>query len=640
MPRPPIRLLRSPLPRPGTLPPVMHPNPRSTCLYPCSFLGSLIGLTLTFIPISAQIAAAQTPRPANTLTDPSRINPPPSTQPRPLPEIPPAVPVIPEAPPPLNTLPLPQPSTGDLLPNVPDQITVKEFRVEGPPIFSQTEINEVTKEFLGRPLSFAELLQAADTIARLYLSRGYIITSAFIPSDQSIVATDAIVPVRVIGDQVASQDIRVSFVTPQSVKDETTGVSRITYQPAKRHRLRADYIRSRLALATQQPLNRQKLLDALQRLKLNPLIQDIRANLYPGTTPGQSFLDVEVVEARSFKASALLDNGRSPSIGSLRRQFTIAEGNLTGFGDSLQVSYANTSGSHAGELSYTLPINAHNGTLTFNFGTSASTIVEEPFDILDIRSRSRYLEFSYRQPILQSIDRELALGVTLSRQFTRATLVDGEIPFPVPGSDFEGNTRITSLRLFQEWRSNTDRSILALRSQLSFGLPLFNSTENEDPPDARFVSWRGQAQWVRLLAPDTLLLLRGDLQLADRALIPVEQFGLGGFSTVRGYRQDVILGDSGLLATAEVRIPVLRVPEVGGLLQVAPFLDVGTAWNRSGFENPDPRTLAGVGLGLVLQVGNQLTARFDWGTPLVRINSTRDTWQERGLYFSLLFTPF
>jgi len=40
------------------------------------------------------------------------------------------------------------------------------------------------------------------------------------------------------------------------------------------------------------------------------------------------------------------------------------------------------------------------------------------------------------------------------------------------------------------------------------------------------------------LAPDTLLLVRGNVQLADRALVPIEQFSLGGLESVRGYRQD------------------------------------------------------------------------------------------------------
>ncbi|MEG4576561.1 hypothetical protein QUA56_28375 [Microcoleus sp. N3A4] len=45
---------------------------------------------------------------------------------------------------------------------------------------------------------------------------------------------------------------------------------------------------------------------------------------------------------------------------------------------------------------------------------------------------------------------------------------------------------------------------------------------------------RGQLQYLRLLAPETLLVVRSDRQLAGGELLPIEKFGLGGLQTVRG----------------------------------------------------------------------------------------------------------
>lgn len=540
-----------------------------------------------------------------------RNNQPPSLQP--LPEI------VPAPPPNLNDLQLPvSPQTPAGNPPLPETVRVNQFVLQGSRVFSQAEIDAATQEFLGKDLSFAELLQATAVITQLYVSRGYITTGAYLPADVTI--KDGIVPIQVVEGGVAAADIRVRF------------------REGTKHRLNPNYIRKRLALATQKPLNREKLLEALQLLQINPLIQDITAELATGARPGQSILDVEVVEGKTFSASLLLDNGRSPSVGSFRRQLQAENLNVLGLGDSLLLTFTNTIGSNAGDFSYTLPINARNGTIGFNFGISSSRIIEEPFDVLDIRSNSRYFELSYRQPILQSPSQELALGVTLTRQEGKATLIDGEIPFPVPGSDFEGVTRTHALRLFQDYVKRNERTVFALRSQFSFGLPIFDSTDNEEPPDGRFFSWRGQAQWLRLLAPDTLLVLRGDVQMADRPLVPLEQFGLGGPFNVRGYRQDALLSDSGLFASAEVRIPVWRIPSINGLLQVAPFFDIGTTWNRSDEPEPDPHSLAAIGLGLRFQMGTNLSARFDWGHQLIRTDLPKNTLQEKGLYFSLVYT--
>ena len=144
-----------------------------------------------------------------------------------------------------------------------------------------------------------------------------------------------------------------------------------------------------------------------------------------------------------------------------------------------------------------------------------------------------------------------------------------------------------------------------------------------------------------LLAPDTLLLLRTDVQLADRSLLALEQISEGGQDTVRGYRQDLLLADNGLFASAEVRIPLLRLPKLNGLLQLTPFVDVATVANRDSSVKLDPATIASVGLGLRLQLSDRLTTRFDWGIPLVSVSGDKRTLQENGLYFSVVYSqPF
>jgi len=581
----------------------------------------LLATGLTLPPASAQ----QSPRPPLPR---DRQLVPPSIQP-------PAPPQI-EPPPSIDDLQLPPSPTlpqQELPPGSSQTVWVKQFQIEGSRVFTQAEIDAVTKDFLNQELTFAQLIQAADAITQLYLSQGYITTGAYIPADRPM--RDGIVPVQVIEGGVKSEDIRVRFVR-RVVKD-----GQVEFQEVNRSRLQAAYIRSRIGLATGKPLNREKLLEALQLLKQNPLIQDLRVTLAAGTRPGQSILEVQVVEAQYLGAQLLLDNGRSPTVGTFRQQLQLRDLNLTGLGDSLYLIYTHSDGSHTGDLSYTLPVNPYNGTLSINFGLGTTKVTEEPFDVLDIRSRSNYVEMTFRQPIIQSPTRELALGLTASRQFSRATLIDGEIPFPSRGSDFLGNTNVNALRFFQEWIQRSAQDVFAVRSQFSAGLGVFDATKNEEPPDGRFFAWRGQAQWVKLLAPDTTLLLRGDLQLADRALAPIEQFGLGGPFNVRGYRQDAILSDNGFFASAEVRIPVLRIPQWEALLQVAPFVDVGTTWNLSGFENPEPRTLASIGVGLRYQMGSNLTARFDWGQRLVAYPGDRNSLQEKGLYFSLIYnTPF
>ena len=208
------------------------------------------------------------------------------------------------------------------------------------------------------------------------------------------------------------------------------------------------------------------------------------------------------------------------------------------------------------------------------------------------------------------------------------------------GANENGQTRISALRFFQEYTQRNRQSVFAARSQFSVGIGALNATINPEPPDSRFLAWRGQVQYVQLLKPETLLVLRSDVQLATTPLVALEQFTLGGFNSIRGYRQDTFLTDNGFLASAEVRFPLYQTSKSNLLLQIIPFIDVGTVWNNSGLENPNPNTLLSVGLGLQLQLSDKFTARIDYGIPLIDIQVRERTWQEQGLYFSVEYSPF
>lgn len=528
----------------------------------------------------------------------------------PLPQPIPAPQPAPE--PPLN-IPVPAPAPPAETPEIPGTVIIQKFEFAGNTAFSSEELAKVTAAFTNKPISFAELLQAEAAVTKLYVDAGYINSGAVIPAGQNLSA--GVVTIRII--EGGLQDIVVSG----------TG------------RLDPNYVRIRIALAAGRPLNTNRLLQALQLLQLDPLIQNISAELTAGARPELSILEVRVKPARTLNAQLILDNGRSPSVGSFRRGIEFTQANTLGLGDALTVNYTNTTGSNAFDIDYTLPVNPRNGTVSLSYGRTGSDVVEPPFDRLEIVGKSSRYELTYRQPVLQTASREFALGITASLQESRTTLLGESEPLS-PGADEEGRTRVSAVRFFQEWTQRSPRSVLAARSQFSLGLGTFGATVNSEGPDSRFLAWRGQAQYVRLLAPETLFVARSDIQLADRALVPLEQIGLGGFRSVRGYRQDVLLTDNGLLLSAEMQIPIARFGRTN-LLQVVPFVDYGLGWNNSGEDSPKDNNLLGVGLGLQLRLGDKFTGRLEYGVPLIDAgNSDGNTWQEKGLYFSVIYNLF
>jgi hemolysin activation/secretion protein len=566
--------------------------------------------SIVYKPLKAQVPA----RPSTIPQVVPRDIQPPSAAPLPTPQ-------PQESPPPQQILP-----SSNLNPNPQEQFTdttketftVKRFEVVGGTVFSQQELDKVLKEFTNRPITLDDLYQARQKITDLYIDKGYISCGAYIPPQK-----------------IWSGIVQIQIVETKLRNIEIEGTQR----------LNKSYIRNRIAAGNNGPLNRQRLLKSLQLLKLNPLIQNLSAKLQPGDIPGQIKLVVEVVEARTFNAQMILDNTRSPSIGSFQRRIQLNEANLLGLGDSLSLGYSNTDASNFFYGSYTLPINSKNGTLSFNYGTGNSSVIEDPFDTLNIKSASRYYELTFRQPMFQSPTEELALGLTASRRESEANYapLGEQIPFPQIGSNNQGKTRVSALRFFQEWITRGSTQVFAVRSQFNLGLDAFNATVNQDAPDSRFFSWQGQAQWLRLLAPDTLLLFGFNTQLATRSLLPLEQFSLGGIESVRGYRQDLLLADNGIFTSAEVQLPVLRIPKINGILQLIPFTDFGVIWNNSVStiaNTNSPNILASVGLGLRWSQNVNFSARLDYGIPVVSVDQPNQTWQENGLYFYFQYNNF
>jgi len=512
---------------------------------------------------------------------------------------PPSLPEPELLPPPEELLqpPAAPPSTRPTIPPLTGTITVSRFEVTGSTVFRSEEFAEVTEPFTNRPLSFAELLQVRDEITKYYVDRGYITSGAFLPPQTM---QEGVVEIAVIEGKVEEIDVQV------------------------KGRLHPGYVRSRVELGAKTPLQVDRLVQALQLLQLNPLIENLSAELAAGTRSSTSLLEIEVTSAPTFSTVLKLDNGRVPSVGTDRRQVALREASLLGLGDALTLSYTNTDGSNAlDEASYRIPINARNGTLGLFFKSSESEVIEEPFDQLDIESDSRDYEISYRQPLIETPTKELALGLIAARRESDTRLLDA--PFPLsPGANEDGETRVTAIRFFQEWTNRGREEVFAVRSQFSVGIGAFAATVNDEPPDSRFFSWRGQLQYLRVLGRDAALLLRADVQLAPETLLPIEQFGLGGINSVRGYRQDAILADNGIFASVEARLPIARISEWDTVLQFTPFFEIGTGWN-SDRANPEPNNLYSVGMGLRLEVARKLTARFDWGIPLGNLLPNRRT---------------
>lgn len=509
------------------------------------------------------------------------------------------------------TAPQPVPPQPGSLP----EATVKVRRVEvlGSTVFSPTELEAVVAPFIGKKLTFEQLLGIRTAITDSYTSKGYTTSGAFLPPQD-----------------ISGGVIQVQVVEGQLEKIEIQGL---------RH-LNKSYVRSRIHLATRTPLNIRSLEEALQLLQLDSLFTRVQAELQTGTALGRSVLVLNLKEAPQLSSSLVFENREPPSVGEIGGTAFLINNDLLGLGDRLSATVEKTEGVLAYGFSYDIPVNAHNGTVSFRYSKDENTVIEEPFAPLDITGRTQTYALSFRQPITRTSTNEFALGFSFDWRQSR-TYLFGERPFSFVQGPEKGESKVTAIRFSQDWVNRSPNRVLAARSQFSVGLSVLGATVNDTGTDGRFFSWLGQFQWVQALndKKDTLFVARAAAQLTPDSLLPLEQFAIGGIDTVRGYRENQQVGDNGIVGSLEVRLPLVNKPDGIGLIQLTPFFDIGTAWNNRG-RNPDPSTIAGLGVGLNWAIASNFNVRLDYGIPLIGVDNRGNSLQDNGLYFSVRYQPF
>jgi hemolysin activation/secretion protein len=494
------------------------------------------------------------------------------------------------------------------------RVLVREFRVEGSSVFSEAELAEATAPWSGREIDSAELLQARDAVTQLYLDAGYLTSGA----------------------TVLDQDVEEGVVVLRAVEG---ALESIDVEGAER--FRPGYFRTRLRRAARAPLNVFDLERQLQLFQRDPLIERVQARLEPGSRRGLSRLRIAVEESRFYGLALGFANDNSPSVGSYTGEARPYVANLLRYGDVWAGEFEISDGLRQADADFSIPLPPFDTSLGFHFQYAEGDVVEDPFDVLEIESETTTWSLSLRQPLLRTRLHEIAAGVIGEYRRSRTRLL-GECFAFVPGTS-ECVSKVSVLRFLGEWGYATRRNAIAARSTLSLGLHALGSTDRgEGLPDSEYLAWLGQVQWAHRL-PDSLLgsevLARVDAQLSNDALLGIEKFSVGGMRTVRGYRENQLVRDSGVVASVELRVPVWRDARRRPVIQLAPFVDFGRSWNHG--AGGEAETLSSVGIGLRASPFRWLFGELYWGHALDDVPKPGDRdLQDEGLHFALTVVPF
>lgn len=543
----------------------------------------------------------------------------PETRGRPSPELPPIQPS--PSPPSSLAVPVPpQPSGGAPLAQGP-RFVLRDVTIVGNTVLDEAAIRGVVDPYLGKPVTTADLEEIRRQLTLLYVNRGYINSGVLIP-DQNVV--NGVVAFRAVEGRVSGIEI--------------TGTDH--FDP--------EYFRSRLARGTEPPFNVENLGREQQILLQSPLVKRLNLELLPGLEPGDARLHADVLEGSRYSLNAQIADDQSPTVGAVRGQLQGSMANILGVGDILAAQYGRSQGLNDGYVGYSLPIASDDTRVSLRYDRNGVVVVTPELGPLNVTSSFSSVGLGLSRPMYRTPEQTFTLGVSYERRQQQTFLLGMPFPFTA-GAEPSGKTVATPVRLYQDWLDRDAEHAFAARSTLSFGIQSLGATVLESPlpgtPTAKFFSWLGQVQYVRRIYQDWEILLRSDLQLANKPLFQMEQIAFGGLGSVRGYRTYLTVTDDGFLASGELRIPVgrLRLPyladsDTAGTVQIVPFYDYARAWNTDR-PTPFPQQISGVGAGVRWYLGSGITAEFYYAKALRHV-PVGTSIEDRGLYFrvtSILF---
>ena len=322
-------------------------------------------------------------------------------------------------------------------------VEVRRFVYEAPAL--ETQIAALLLGMTGRPVEISELLATKDEINRLYVKHGFVNTGVVIPDQQII-----------------DGELRLDFVSGEIADLQISSL------------LAQNYVEGRLEI--EKPFNLMQLQHSLKLLEQDPLVSRVDARVAAGARPGEAVLALDVETHPRFSLGLDLGNDRSPSIGSHNANLMFRASNLSGWGETYQLSTSVTEGLNSQDASLYVPLTSGGTSLKLQYAISDSSVIEEPFSDIDVGSETESLSLLLDVPIRRTLSSKLALHLTLEARRNQTTLLGQAFSFSEGAVN--GESRVAPVRLAISYTEQNINDSLAARFSISRGTSQFDATEN------------------------------------------------------------------------------------------------------------------------------------------------------------------
>ncbi|MEW6673792.1 MAG: POTRA domain-containing protein [Thermodesulfobacteriota bacterium] len=476
-------------------------------------------------------------------------------------------------------------------------VLIKKIVFSGNTVVDTATLQKVVEPFLERELTLQEMSELADLITMKYQESGYILARAYLPEQE-------------IKDGV----LKISIAEGKIGQIKVTGKTHYQDRVIKRY----------FGQQEEHGIVKESLLQkGLLLTKEMPEIETevvLKGGEKPGTV--DVILDTKDKSALTFSAHMGVDynnfGSETVSVDRFGASIDILDHN---WGTQLKlrgVTGKNLSDSGLGIADLSIPVNSYGTRIGLSYLDGAYAVGQELTD-LGLTGRTVIFGANISHPFVKEKNSEFKTTLAYENKQTKNQIFEETQSTDVlntytVGLDFNNLDRYLGKNIlnFQYVHGRLDNNEKYTPSRLN--------------ADYYFDRLKLNATRIQRIFGNTNLMVRGSGQLSHYRLLPIEQFVIGGYGTIRGYEPATYLGDSGYYVSTELMFAppfigdkTLFGQRVAQLLQFAFFYDHGGAFTtKTQSDEIGSEFLSGYGGGFRLYYKDIFTFKYDIGIPADR----------------------
>lgn len=490
-------------------------------------------------------------------------------------------------------------------------LSVHIYRVEmnQSEIFSKSETDRFISLVQGKDVTSEDINNFIDIINAQYLKKGVITARAYITEGK-------------INDGILKIELMEAHIGKLSVDGNKYN--------------KEWYLRSQFSRQDGDVFSLADLQKELKTFNQNARSIKMRAELKPGEEYGTTDVKLHAEETKPYHLSASFDNFGRDTTGEHRGGLVASTDSLIGFQDRLSVAANIARSSFNPYIDYSVPVNRYGTRAGVSYMYGKSKVTSGEYKDFDLNAKTNTFSGYVSHPLIDTAKGKLNFNTSLNMKLSESKISGfkySEYKDYNAAIGFGGNYNFSKSIFYGSLYSTNGTIKDKIRSERK-----------------NFTKVNADGYYIHYLPWGIIGTLKAGGQYSPDNISYVEQYQIGGISTVRGYSESLLMAPSAYYTSLEMLFPIPFLPETVNVpftgdtqfrlkdsVKFAAFVDHGGIFPHEG-KPKRTNYLLSDGFGLRMAFNKYLSARFYVGFPL----KNRKTYHESdtNFHFDLIAAPF